>query len=72
MTEIHQLVFLLNKINFDKYINSNDNEKFEYIRRVLNGKWYDDSLCRVKNVSFGLDEFVIFFNRTNDKLEGYW
>ena len=72
MRDIHHLIFLLNKINFKTYLNSNDNEKFEYIRRVLSDNFHDESICRIKNIIHGFDEFVIYFDRTNKKLQEYW
>ena len=69
---MYRSFFLLNKINFDKYKISNDDEAFAYIRRVLNDIWNNGSLSRVKCSLVGLDEFVKFFNRTNSKLDGGW
>ena len=58
MNKIHQFIFLISKINFDTYIDSNDNEKFEYIRRVMYDNFHSESICRNKNVIYGLNEFV--------------
>ena len=72
MTNINHLIFLLNKINFDKFINSNYDEKTEYIQRVLNDKVGDDPIYKVKTLLYALDEFVYYFNKTNNKVEGCW
>ena len=44
MDKINQLLFFLNKINFYKYRNSDNDEKIEYVRRIV-------------KVNFGTDDF---------------
>ena len=72
MRNIHQLIFLLYKINFNTYLNSQDDEKLEFFRRVLYDNFHDKSICRIKKTKYGLDEFVFYFDRTNKELQDYW
>ena len=58
MIQIHHLVILINKLNFDKYMNSNEDEKFEIIGRVLYDNFGDKPTYRNKNVIYGLDKFI--------------
>ena len=53
-------------------MNSNEDEKFEYIGRVLYDNLGDKSTCRNKNVIYGLDKFTNCLERTNEELQEYW
>ena len=53
-------------------MNSKQDEKFEYIGRVLYNNVGDKSICRIKNVIYGLDKFLYCFGRTNEELQEYW
>ena len=57
MDEIYQLIFVLKRINLDKYINSDYDEKYEYIWEVMNNCFNKDIICRIKikDVIYGLD-----------------
>ena len=46
MTHIHHLINLINKINFNKYINSDMDQKFEYIRRIVKDNFGVDDMYR--------------------------
>ena len=58
MNTINHLFLLLNEINFDKYINCNNQEKFDNIKRLVKDNLGTDDMYRIKNLKYGLDEFV--------------
>ena len=72
MKTINDLFYLLNKIDFDRYLKSNDDEKFKKIEKILIDDINDFTSYRVKNILIGLDDFVSFVDNTNIKLSGYW
>ena len=53
-------------------MNSDEDQKFEYIGRVLYNNLGDKSIHGNKNVIYGLDKVIYYFERTNEELEGYW
>ena len=61
-----------NKINFGTYIKINNDEKFEYIKRLFYDSFQDDSINRIEHVMYGLDEFIRYFHRTNERLHQNW
>ena len=66
------LMYLLNKIDFDCYLEGNDDEKFDYITSILIDDFDDTTSVRVENSIIFLDGFVYFFDNNNNKLFGYW
>ena len=44
---MNHLILLLNEKNVDKYINCNDKEKFEYIRRIVKDNHQTDDMYRI-------------------------
>ena len=72
MRELNRIIFLLNKISFIKFINSDYDEKFKYILRVLKDNSGDDSVCRVENKKIDLEEILRFFDRFRDRLGQFW
>ena len=72
MRDINQLIFFLYKIIFRTYININNDEKFEYFKRVLYDNFHDHSIFRIERIIYGLDELIQYFDRTNERLNEYW
>ena len=59
------------KISFDTYINSNYDERLEYIERVFYDNFHDKSKFRVENILYSLDSFIHYFERTDERLQQY-
>ena len=72
MTTINHLILILNRTNFDKYIKCNDKEKFENITRIVKDNLGSDDMYRIKSIIYGRDEFVYYFDRTNERMVGCW
>ena len=72
MKTINELLYLLNKIDLDIYLEYIDDEKSNYIRKVLLDDFADSTLLRTKLILNILDGFVIFFDNINIELPGYW
>ena len=47
-------------------------QKFEYIRRIVSDNFGVDDMYRIKNKIYSLDEFIYYFERTNQELQGCW
>ena len=62
---------LLNKIDFDKYLNNTENENYEYIREIIIINMADYTSYRIVNTLIGLDDFIGFYNNTNTKFQRY-
>ena len=58
MDDIYQLIFVLRKINLDKYINCNYDKKYEYIHNVLNNYLNPVIWCKIGDYLYGLEEIV--------------
>ena len=65
-------MYLLNKIDFDCYLEANDDEKFNYITSILIDDFKDTTSVRNENLIMFLDGLVNFFANTSNKLFGYW
>ena len=46
----NNLLYLLNKIDFDSYLEGNDDENFNYIRRILLDDFEDFNSVKSKNI----------------------
>ena len=72
MKTIKNLLYLLNEIDLDSYLKSNDDEKFNFIRRILIDDFEDFTSVKTENLLIVLDGLVIFFDNINSRLSGYW
>ena len=72
MKTIYDLLYLLKKIDLDIYLERNDEEKFNYIIRILIDDFEDFDSVRIENILIVLDDFINFFDNVNNKLFGYW
>ena len=71
MKRIYDLLYLLNKIDFHTNLESDDDEKFSYIRRLLIDKFEDFYLVKVKNMLNVVDGFVNYFDNIDSRPFGY-
>ena len=62
---------MLNKIDLDIYLKCNDEEKFNYIIRILIDDFEDFDSVRIENILIVLDGFINFFDNVNNNLFGY-
>ena len=65
MKKINDLLYLLNKIDLDTYLECNDDEKFNCVRKLLIDDFADSTSVRIKHILNNLDGFVIFFHNIN-------
>ena len=63
---------LLNKIDFDSYLEGNDDENFSYFTRILLDDFEDFNSVRLENILIILNGFVNLFDNLNGSLSGYW
>ena len=68
----NDFLYLLNKIDFDSYLESNDDEKLNCIRRILLEDFEDSNSVKIENILILLEGFVNHFNNINSRLSGYW
>ena len=69
MKTTNDFLHLLNKIDLDIYLEYNNKENFDYIKRILIDDF--DSI-RIENTLIVLDCFVNYFDIVNNVLFGYW
>ena len=72
MKTIMDLFYLLNKIDLDIYLECNDEEKFNYIIRILIDDFEVFDSVRIENILIVFDGFKNFFDNVNNNLFGYW
>ena len=67
MKIINGLLYLLNKLDFDSYLEGNVDEKLNYRRRILIDDFEDFNSVKIKNILNFVDGFVITL--TADRLD---
>ena len=72
MKRIYDLLYLLNKIHFYTYLESDDDEKFTYIRKLLIDKFEDFNSVKIKNMLNVVDGLVNYFDNIDSWPFGYW
>ena len=72
MQTINDLLYLLNKKDLDNYLECNDDEKYNYIRKKLIDDFADSTSVRIEHILNVLDGFVNFFDNINSELSGCW
>ena len=61
-------LYLFNKIDIDTYLESNDDEKFNYFKRILIDEFEDFVSETIENMLNSVDGFVNFLNNLNSRL----
>ena len=56
MDDIYQLIFVMRKINLDKYRNCDNDVKYEYFHKVMKNYLNPDIWCKIGDIMFVLDE----------------
>ena len=62
----------LTKILFETYLEKNDDENFNYIKRLLIDEFEEFNSEKYKNMLNIVDCFVNFFDNINSRLSGCW
>ena len=65
------LLLILNKLDLDSYLEGNDDEKINFVRRILIDDFEDFNSVKIKNILNLIDGFVSFFNKINSGPFGY-
>ena len=64
------MLYILEKIDFDRYLESTYDEKFTFLKRILIDVFEDSTSVRIKNLVTVLDGFVKFFDNFKSRLSG--
>ena len=67
MKRIHDLLYLINKIDFDSYLEGDDDEKFIYGRKTLIDEFEDFNSVKNRIMLSVVDGFVNYFDNIDKR-----
>ena len=68
---INDLLYLLNQISLDTFLECIDDQNYNYIRKILGVDFADSTSVKIKHILKILDGFLNFFDNINSEISGY-
>ena len=66
----NDFLYILNKMDWDNYLECNDDETYNYITKIIIDDFADSTLVRIKHILNILASFAHFFDNINSELSG--